>query len=165
MGLMIHLSYLVTTQLRQLFHSLRCQITNSFQDKNLVYSAFPGLAKNLVPPPSPSGLESLDIPANFRIQFLSDSVLVDRILSSFTEQLDNDENTHLCISLDAEWNISRTVGVSILQLAPHSEDTIFIIPVGIFNCLAAFCLRNSQGPSLQKSSDITSEAPHIRPRL
>ncbi|KAJ7836589.1 hypothetical protein B0H14DRAFT_2589654 [Mycena olivaceomarginata] len=115
--------------------------SNSFKDKNLVYSAFPGLAKNLAPPPSASGLESLDIPANFRIQFLSDSVLVDKILSSFTEQLDNDENIHLCISLDAEWNISRTVGVSILQLAPHSEDTIFIIPVHRFKNLPTSLLR------------------------
>jgi hypothetical protein len=74
-------------------------------------------------------LESLDIPPNFRIQFLSDPDLVDKIFSSFTDQLDSDDSMHLCISIDAEWNISRTVGVSILQLAPHSEDTIFIIPV------------------------------------
>lgn len=44
--------------------------------------------------------------------------------------LDLDPDSCLCISLDAEWDMSRHVGVSILQLAPHSmPDSVFILPV------------------------------------
>lgn len=52
-------------------------------------------------------------------------------MSSLLAPLDLDSNSHLCVSLDAEWNVSRRIGVSILQIAPHSNpDTIFVIPVG-----------------------------------
>jgi hypothetical protein len=52
-------------------------------------------------------------------------------MSSLLAPLDLDSNAHLCVSLDAEWNISRRIGVSILQIAPHSNpDIIFVIPVG-----------------------------------
>lgn len=51
-------------------------------------------------------------------------------MSSILAPLDLDPNAHLCLSLDAEWNVSRRVGVSIIQIAPHSDpDTIFVIPV------------------------------------
>ncbi|KAJ7482500.1 hypothetical protein FB451DRAFT_1170367 [Mycena latifolia] len=53
-----------------------------------------------------------------------------------------DVPTHVCVSLDAEWNISREVGVSIIQIAPHSEpDSIYIIPVHKFKKLPAALLR------------------------
>jgi hypothetical protein len=36
----------------------------------------------------------------------------------------------LTASIDAEWKMSRKSGVSIFQVAPHSQsDTVFIIPV------------------------------------
>ncbi|KAK7012668.1 hypothetical protein R3P38DRAFT_3323885 [Favolaschia claudopus] len=86
------------------------------KDKSLVYSAFPSLAENLAPPPSSSGLESLCIPPHFRVQFLTDASSVDKILSSITAQLDDDPELHLCLSVDAEWNISRKLGISHLKV-------------------------------------------------
>jgi hypothetical protein len=56
--------------------------------------------------------------------------LVEGDLSSLFSPLDLDKNMHLCVSLDAEWNVSRRVGVSIIQIAPHSRpDEIYIISV------------------------------------
>ena len=56
--------------------------------------------------------------------------LVERVLSHWLAPLDLDKAAHLCVSLDAEWNMSRRIGVSILQLACHSDcDYIYIIPV------------------------------------
>jgi len=44
--------------------------------------------------------------------------------------LDLDKNMSLAASIDAEWKISQKSGVSIFQVAPHSQpDTVFIIPV------------------------------------
>ncbi len=66
--------------------------------------------------------------------------LVERVLSQWLAPLDLDETTHLCVSLDAEWNMSRRIGVSILQLASHSDqDHIYIIPVSLY----IFCVYSS----------------------
>ncbi|KAJ7189729.1 hypothetical protein GGX14DRAFT_580474 [Mycena pura] len=111
------------------------------KDKRLIYAAFPSLAKNLAPAAAPRGLESLQIPKSVKVQFVSDSELVDKILCSFTATLDDDKDTHLCMSVDAEWNESRKTGVSILQIAPHSEDIVFLIPVHGFKTLPASLLR------------------------
>ncbi|KAJ7667374.1 hypothetical protein B0H17DRAFT_1142779 [Mycena rosella] len=111
------------------------------KDKRLIYDAFPSLAKNLAPPPSPRGLEPFEIPESVRIQEVLSAELADNIFSSFTELLDSDAATHICISLEAEWNVSRTTGVSILQIAPHAEDTIFIVPVHRFKSLPTSLLR------------------------
>ncbi|KAJ7930158.1 hypothetical protein B0H13DRAFT_1858986 [Mycena leptocephala] len=110
-------------------------------DKRLIYDAFPSLAKNLAPPVSPRGLESFKMPETVQIQLVSDPDLADKIFSSFTEVLDADKDTHMCMSVDAEWNKSRNTGVSVLQIAPHSEDTIFIIRIHRFKSLPASLLR------------------------
>ncbi|KAJ7468909.1 hypothetical protein B0H11DRAFT_2284053 [Mycena galericulata] len=111
------------------------------KDKRLIYDAFPSLARNLALPVSPRGLESFAIPDTVQIHVVSDTDLADKIFSSFTEALDADKDAHMCISVDAEWNESRKIGVSILQIAPHSEDTVFIIPVHRFKSLPAALLR------------------------
>ena len=52
------------------------------------------------------------------------------MMASLLSPLDINPDAYLCISLDAEWNVSRCIGVSIIQIAPHDDlDTIFIIPV------------------------------------
>jgi hypothetical protein len=77
------------------------------------------------------GLKTFEFPANVKVQFLDTVSLVETTLSSIMNPLDNDPENSLVVSLDAEWNISRTIGVSILQIAPHSEvNSVFIIPVG-----------------------------------
>jgi hypothetical protein len=101
-----------------------------FQDKQLIYSAFPCLTKGLTPMAVAHGLKTFELPTNLKVEILGTSSIVEAVLSSFMAPLDNDPNLSLCISLDAEWNITRTFGISIIQIAPHSElDSVFIIPV------------------------------------
>jgi hypothetical protein len=77
------------------------------------------------------GLKTFELPKNLKLEVLGTHSIVEAILSSLMAPLDNDPNHCLCVSLDAEWNTTRTVGVSIIQIAPHSEpDSVFIIPVG-----------------------------------
>jgi hypothetical protein len=77
------------------------------------------------------GLKALELPTTLKVEFLATSSLVEAVLSSLLAPLDNDPDNCLCVSLDAEWNISRKIGVSIIQIAPHSEtNTVYIIPVG-----------------------------------
>jgi len=77
------------------------------------------------------GLKPFELSTALKIEILATPSRVEAILSPLMTPLDDDPNHCLCISLDAEWNVSRTVGVSILQITPHSEpDTVYIIPVG-----------------------------------
>ena len=46
--------------------------------------------------------------------------------------LDLDVNEWLLVSLDAEWKRLRKSGVSILQIAPHSEpDSVYVVLVSM----------------------------------
>lgn len=96
----------------------------------MIYTAFPSLAENLTPIVVAYGLDSLEFPSALEIQVLDTTDLVEKTLESILMPLDDDKNNHLCVSIDTEWNLSRRVGVSIIQIAPHSEpNTILIIPV------------------------------------
>ena len=76
------------------------------------------------------GLKELKLPDSLCTIVLDSPTLVEGVLSSLFFPLDSDKNTVLAVSLDAEWNISCRVGVSIIQIAPHSQpDEIYIIPV------------------------------------
>ena len=76
------------------------------------------------------GLKELKLPDSLRIMVLDSPTLVEGILSSLLSPLDFDENSVLAVSLDAEWNLSRRIGVSVIQIAPHSQpNKIYIIPV------------------------------------
>jgi len=83
------------------------------------------------------GLKSLDLPLDFKIVWLGTSELVKNTFSSLMAPLDLDKNMSLTASIDAEWKMSQKSGVSIFQVAPHSQsDTVFITPVKIL----CFCL-------------------------
>src|SRR6266545_133405 len=76
--------------------------------------------------------------------------LVERVLSYWLAPLDLDEAAHLCVSLDAEWNMSRRIGVSTIQLASHLDrDQIYIIPVSpyIFTCISILFLSPTSSTS------------------
>jgi hypothetical protein len=74
------------------------------------------------------GLKPLELPTTLKVEFLGTIALVEAVLSSLMAPLDNDPDHCMCVSLDAEWNVSRTMGVSIIQIAPHSEpNSVFII--------------------------------------
>jgi len=97
----------------------------------LLHAAFPSLAEKLTPMASAYGLKELKLPDSLRTIVLNSPTLVEGVLSSLLSSLNSDKNTVLAVSIDAEWNVSRRVGVeSIIQIAPHSRpDEIYIIPV------------------------------------
>ncbi|KAF5379066.1 hypothetical protein D9615_005940 [Tricholomella constricta] len=112
------------------------------KDKQMIYTAFPSLAKNLTPVATAYGLKSISLPDTVKISILDTPELTESTLASIMAPLDLNSDAHLCVSLDAEWNLSRRVGVSVLQTAPHSEpDSIFIIPVHKFPRLPTSLLR------------------------
>ncbi|KAJ7825530.1 hypothetical protein B0H13DRAFT_1918616 [Mycena leptocephala] len=112
------------------------------KDKSMVLAAFPALGENLTPMAAAHGLKSLSLPPSLNVNLLGTVNLVESALSSLISPLDIDPAAHLCVSLDAEWNITRHVGVSTLQIAPHSEpDVIYVIPVHRFRKLPAAFLR------------------------
>ncbi|KAF8233295.1 hypothetical protein L208DRAFT_1203220, partial [Tricholoma matsutake] len=75
------------------------------KDKKLTYSAFPSLSQNITPASAPSGLQHLELSASLSISVLSTPDLTEKAMSSLLAPLDLDSNAHLCVSLDAEWNI------------------------------------------------------------
>ena len=96
----------------------------------MLHAAFPSLAEKLTPMASAYGLKELKLPDSLRTVVLNSPTLVEGVFSSLLSSLDSDKNTVLTVSLDAEWNISRCIGVSIIQIAPHSQpNEIYIIPV------------------------------------
>jgi hypothetical protein len=106
----------------------------------MVYSAFPSLAQNLTPVAAAYGLTLLELPDSLKITWLGTSELVETTLSSLISVLDLNEHANVCISLDAEWNLSRRTGVSILQIAPHNvPNVVYIIPVRQNELLISKC--------------------------
>ena len=100
------------------------------KDKAMLYEHFPSLKNNLTPLSAAYGLKALHFPPSLSIAVLGSYQLVESALMAILAPLSNNPTATICISLDAEWNISRSEGVSILQIAPHSlPDNIFIIPV------------------------------------
>jgi hypothetical protein len=100
------------------------------QDKKLLYSVFPTLAEGLRPVAEAFGLHSLELGPDIAVTILGTVPVVESILAPLMETIDQNASESLCVSLDAEWNITRTVGVSIIQLAPHSvPNEVYIIPV------------------------------------
>jgi hypothetical protein len=85
-----------------------------------------------VPVPSASGLKILKLPETVKSYFLSTPQLVEMSLAVYLDLVDQDTNTTICMSMDAEWNISRHIGVSVIQLCFHTEpDSVYVIPVNI----------------------------------
>ena len=68
------------------------------------------LSKNLVPVAAAYGLKPLERPKSLQILFLNAPILVESVLTSLMEPVDN-QGTHICVSIDTEWNVSRRVGV------------------------------------------------------
>jgi hypothetical protein len=132
-----------------------------FQDKQLLYAAFPSLSKGLTPMAAAHGLKALDLSQSWRVQCLGTANLVDAALSSLMEPLDNDPNQFLCVSMDAEWNVSRTMGVSIIQIAPHTEqNSVFIIPVSFISLPYAYLYLNTAiGPQIPRPTSYISASP------
>ena len=111
----------------------------------MILTAFPGAANNLAPVPSKEQLPPLSLSTSHSITVLETAALIDATIASLLDPtissndgptISSNDGPPLCVSLDAEWNISRTVGVSTLQLLFHSHpNEIYIIPVTLwFSC-------------------------------
>ncbi|KAJ2916235.1 hypothetical protein MD484_g4176, partial [Candolleomyces efflorescens] len=104
------------------------------KDKSLLFSAFPSLAQGLTPVAHAYGLSELVLPPSTRILTLESVSVIESTLSSILDPLDVNPQSTLIVGFDAEWNICRTAGVSIIQLSPQSRpDEIYIIPVHKLN--------------------------------
>lgn len=76
------------------------------------------------------GLKPLELPKSTKPLILDTPDLVEGVFSSLIQPLDLDPLAFMCIHFDAEWNISRHIGVSIIQISPHfCPNDIYIIPV------------------------------------
>ena len=105
---------------------------NHYQDANMLTMAFPSLKEGLTPMAAAYGLAPLNLPGSLDILWLSTPQLAELAVLSILAPIENDPAAHVCVSLDAEWNISRHTGVSIIQIAPHAiPDSVFIIPVSL----------------------------------
>jgi hypothetical protein len=83
-----------------------------------------------MPAAAAHGLKPLELPPTLQTIVLDTIELAEQALAPLIAPLDLDPDSCLSISFDAEWNMSRRVGVSILQIAPHSTpDFVFILPV------------------------------------
>lgn len=75
------------------------------------------------------GLEELKLPPGVYPIVLSTRTQVETHLSSLLDPIDIDADASLVVGFDAEWNVSRNLGVSVIQLAPEACSWIFVIPV------------------------------------
>ena len=87
------------------------------------------------------GRKPLDLPDNFKVVLLATPNLVEKVFSSLMDPLDLDPGKSLASSVDAEWKQSRTSGVSIFQVLPHSGvNEIYVIPVRFWCWLCKFAI-------------------------
>ncbi|KAK7025856.1 hypothetical protein R3P38DRAFT_3531780 [Favolaschia claudopus] len=112
------------------------------KDKGMLYTAFPSLGEKLTPMASAHGLKPIKLATDVKVVQLGSFQLCQDAFSSLIGPLDSDPSIQICASFDAEWNVSRKVGVSIVQIAPHSKpDTIYIIPVHRYQKLPPSLIR------------------------
>ena len=78
------------------------------------------------------GCRPLELAADFKVIPLSTYDLAENVFSSLMDPLNLDTSRSLVVTIYAEWNISRTCGVSIFQVLLHSDTVIYVIPVGLF---------------------------------
>jgi hypothetical protein len=124
----------------------------------MLINAFPSFKEGLTPMAAAYGLSELKLLDSTHAAWLSTPELTELALFSVLLPIENPE-AHICVSFDAEWNISRNVGVSIIQIAPHTmPDTIFIIPVSFSLSLRyERCNKLSEGSSIwRKASSFAS---------
>ncbi|KAJ3813690.1 ribonuclease H-like domain-containing protein [Lentinula lateritia] len=89
-----------------------------------------------------SKLRVFDLPKGFRPTLLKRPDYIEKALEPLAKVIDQDSLTTLYLSMDAEWNIRRRSGVSIIQLCPHIDPTVvYIIAVHQLSSLPPSLLR------------------------
>ncbi|KAJ2911982.1 hypothetical protein MD484_g8432, partial [Candolleomyces efflorescens] len=97
------------------------------------------------------GLEELMLPPSARILTLESPNVIEATLSSILHPLDLDPQATLTVGFDAEWNVSGTCGVSIIQLCfQYRPDEIFVVLVYRMNHLPSSLLRVFVSPKIYK---------------
>ncbi|KIK66675.1 hypothetical protein GYMLUDRAFT_909987 [Collybiopsis luxurians FD-317 M1] len=75
-------------------------------------------------------LPVFDLPKSCKVKVVQLPDYIDNALKSLVDLLDEDPDASLHLSMDAEWNVLRRTGVSILQLCPHTDPTtVYIVKV------------------------------------
>ncbi|KAF5357541.1 hypothetical protein D9757_012351 [Collybiopsis confluens] len=87
-------------------------------------SAAPSSSKFETEPENPPAPPVFKLPQSFKVKVVQRPEYIDKALKPLVDFLDQDPDALLYLSLDAEWNISRRTGVSILQLCPHFDSEV-----------------------------------------
>lgn len=100
-------------------------------------------------------LRRLELPEDFQIRLASTAQQVNSLLKPLAERASNGDMSTL--NIDAEWNKSRRVGVSTLQLIDHNEPSVgYLIRVRLlwpWICLVDFSFSFIPGLSDPESTD------------
>jgi hypothetical protein len=76
----------------------------------MLIAAFPSLKEGITPMAAAYGLSALRLPESTNVLWLSTSELAELALLSILTPIENNPVAPVCISFDAEWNISRNGG-------------------------------------------------------
>ena len=107
-----------------------------WQDHHLFMAAMPELFDNLTPMAAAHGLKEISIPTHHRILVLDQALLIENVFSSYMDLLDRDSSLSIFWACDAEWSLSRTVGISWLTMSPiDSSNCIYLIPVSYLHTI------------------------------
>lgn len=101
------------------------------REKKLIKSVFPSLSdgdetsqQELHP------TEPLKLPETVSTVIVEDVQSIQNLFQRIMDPLNDSDDARITCSVDAEWNLSRTEGVSIIQVAPHHDiSRIYIVKV------------------------------------
>jgi hypothetical protein len=100
------------------------------QDSSLLLPIFPSLSKDIVTEAERCNLEEITLPESVNVVVLDEFSKIQLTMGSLIEPLHSDPNAIVVAFVDAEWNISRHIGVSCFQVqVEHQPDTIFVFRV------------------------------------
>jgi hypothetical protein len=99
------------------------------QDSSLLLPIFPSLSRDVMSPGELLGLKSLVMPDSVMPVVVDNATEMQLVLGGIVMDIEN-RNTTEVVFMDAEWNISRNIGVSCIQLYFESvPEKIFIFRV------------------------------------
>jgi hypothetical protein len=99
-------------------------------DSTLLLSVFPSLSKGVTSVAEKRNLNPISVPGSIETIVLEESARIQLTIGSIIEPLHSDRAASLVVFVDAEWNVSRTLGVSCIQIyAEHQPNKIFILRV------------------------------------
>lgn len=131
------------------------------QDYSLLTPLFPSLREKVAPAGVALGLKPLELPPDTKVIVLDTYERIALAISAILEPTLEDKARVVVVHLDAEWNITRTVGVSCIQiLAEHIPNTIYILRVSLRYHVSEHCGYFVNAESVDRFSDFKN-CPHL----